>query len=252
MKERYDRFFNSEGIIEENVLNEFSVDLISAGKLLFDLYGSYGEKRYLDQIKAIAHQFALQMRTPSGGFWHKAIYPQQMWLDGLYMHGPFYIRYGVLTNTVASVLDDLVFQFELMYEKANDSATGLLYHAWDEYRQTEMGRSGDGSSANFWSRAMGWYCMALVDVREFHSPDPQWQGYSKRLISLARKLVQPLLNVQDRNPVSGTKFSTKGTGKQLPGKLGFGDVRLLPFQNDPQRVLDRNMRIESGNRTQGV
>ena len=89
VKERYDRFFNSEGIIEEYVLNEFSVDLISAGKLLFDLCGSYGEERYLDQIKAIAHQFTLQMRTPSGGFWHKAIYPQQMWLDGLYMHGPF-------------------------------------------------------------------------------------------------------------------------------------------------------------------
>ncbi|NLL25233.1 MAG: glycosyl hydrolase family 88 [Spirochaetales bacterium] len=212
VKERYDRFFNSEGIIEEYVLNEFSVDLISAGKLLFDLYGSYGEERYLDQIRAIAHQFTLQMRTPSGGFWHKAIYPQQMWLDGLYMHGPFYIRYGVLTNTVASVLDDLVFQFELMYEKANDSATGLLYHAWDEYRQMRWADPDTGLSANFWSRAMGWYCMALVDVLSFIPPDPQWQGYSKRLISLARKLVQPLLNVQDEE--TGLWYQVLDQGKR--------------------------------------
>lgn len=218
VKERYDRFFNSEGIIEEYVLNEFSVDLISAGKLLFDLCGSYGEERYLDQIKAIAHQFTLQMRTPSGGFWHKAIYPQQMWLDGLYMHGPFYIRYGVLTNTVASVLDDLVFQFELMYEKANDSATGLLYHAWDEYRQMRWADPDTGLSANFWSRAMGWYCMALVDVLSFIPPILNGRGIQSASSPLPASWSNRFSMSKMRKPVSGIRFSTKGRGETTTWK----------------------------------
>ena len=105
-------------------------------------------------------------RTSEGGFWHKKIYPNQMWLDGLYMASPFLAEYALKMNEHA-LFDDVANQIILMAKHGLDSQTGLYYHAWDESKEQRWANKLTGQSPNFWSRSMGWYMMALVDVLEF-------------------------------------------------------------------------------------
>ena len=87
----------------------------------------------------------------------------QMWLDGLYMVEPFYAAYSNMTGQ-AQYFDDIVFQFSLMEKVALDKKTGLLFHGWDESKMQQWANPVTGQSPEFWSRAMGWYMMGLVDV----------------------------------------------------------------------------------------
>jgi unsaturated rhamnogalacturonyl hydrolase len=132
-------------------------------------------------------------RTREGGFWHKEIYPWQMWLDGLYMAGPFYAQYAVAHNDTAA-LSDAVRQFRYVHAHTKDQRTGLLYHAWDESRLQRWADPQTGRSPNFWSRAMGWYMMALVDVLDIL---PAGHPGRAELIGLLQDAAPGIANHQD-------------------------------------------------------
>jgi unsaturated rhamnogalacturonyl hydrolase len=158
------------------------------------LYKKYGEEKYRIAIEKLRRQLYSHPRTNSGGFWHKQIYPWQMWLDGLYMQGPFYARYAAEYGNDAD-FDDVIHQFTLIESKTRDSGTGLLYHAWDESRKQPWANPDTGCSPHFWGRALGWYCMALADTLDFIPPScPQ---HTETLAAIARRLVTPLLKYQD-------------------------------------------------------
>jgi unsaturated rhamnogalacturonyl hydrolase len=202
VKAMYDTVIDADGRILAYKVDEFNLDQINAGKLLFDLYRETGERRYRVAIETLHTQMRNQPRTASGGFWHKKIYPHQMWLDGVYMAEPFNARYirecGPEADAGANGYDydDVVLQFRLMAEKARDPKTGLLYHAWDESRKQRWANPQTGCSPHFWGRALGWYCMALVDTLDII---PQECLRSRDVLAeIARSLVEPLLKVQDR------------------------------------------------------
>jgi len=110
-------------------------------------------------------------RTLEGGLWHKAIYPWQMWLDGLYMGQPFNAEYASTFKKDPKTFDDIINQFVWMEKNTRDEKTGLLYHAWDESKGMKWSNDVTGRSPHFWSRAMGWYAMALVEVPDFLPKD---------------------------------------------------------------------------------
>lgn len=197
VKEAYDEFYTDEGTLERYRVEEFSMDQLSPAKVLIDLWQLTGEQKYRSAIEKVATQLALHPRTESGGFWHKQIYPHQVWLDGIYMYGAFYLRHAIMNESIEACLEDLVFQFEHLFEKTHDAKTGLLHHAWDEFRQMGWCDLETGLSECFWSRGLGWYCMALVDVLDFIPIDTRWDGYRNRLIGLAEQLVEPVMRVQD-------------------------------------------------------
>lgn len=199
VQQQYDAFLNSDGTIKGYSIEEYSLDQVSPGKVFFDLYALTGDGRYRSYLDVLFRQLVSQPRTNSHGFWHKQIYPNQMWLDGLYMQGTFYLRYAVLNNMVRECLDDLVSQCELIFEKTYDQETGLLFHAWDESKQMAWSDPITGLSQCFWSRALGWYCMALVDIADFIPQEAIYDSYKNRLLNLAKALVRPLLSVQDRD-----------------------------------------------------
>jgi unsaturated rhamnogalacturonyl hydrolase len=151
-----------DGTIRGYRTDEFNLDQINAGKILLELAAEYGDPRYAAAAKTLRAQLAGQPRTAAGGFWHKKIYPFQMWLDGLYMQAPFAVRWG-LENGDAELVDDACEQLLLVEEKTRDPAGGLLYHAWDESRKQLWSDPDNGRSPHAWGRAMGWYSMALVD-----------------------------------------------------------------------------------------
>ncbi len=192
-----DHFINPQGAIRSYRVDEFNLDQINPGRLLFSIYRRTSEARYATAIQTLVDQLQRQMRTPSGGYWHKQIYPNQMWLDGLYMAEPFHAEYAASFDKPA-LFDDIVYQFVLMEQHARDPRTGLLYHGWDESKAQKWANPETGCSPHFWGRAMGWYVMALVDVLDF-LPD----GYAGRqtLIDILNRLAHALTRYQD--PASG-------------------------------------------------
>lgn len=196
VNEMYDSKINKDGSIISYRIDEFNLDQINPGKQLFNLLEDYGEAKYKVALDLLRNQLEHHPRTNSGGFWHKQIYPFQMWLDGLYMQGPFYARY-VLNFENEEKFDDIVHQFELIYTNARDPHTGLLYHAWDESKKQLWANPKTGCSPHFWGRALGWYCIALVDALDWIPDVPSQKKNRDTLISIIESLIDPILDVQD-------------------------------------------------------
>lgn len=188
-----DALINDDGSISSYKLEKYNIDMVTAGRILFSLYDKTKDEKYMEAMKLLRKQLQEQPRTASGGFWHKKIYPNQMWLDGLYMGEPFYTQYTVRYENGAS-LDDIAKQFELIEQHATDKNTGLLYHGWDESKQMPWADKVTGCSPNFWSRSIGWYMMALVDVLDYF---PEKHPKRKELIRYLNNISESLLKFQD-------------------------------------------------------
>ena len=189
-----DLFVDADGSLRTYQLEEFNLDQINPGKSLFTLWQSTGDRRYALALHTLRRQLAQQPRTPSGGFWHKQIYPNQMWLDGSFMAAPFYAEYALTFNEPAG-FDDVAQQIMLLEEHARDPRTGLLYHAWDESKQQRWADPVTGCSPHFWGRAMGWYAMALVDVLDYL---PRDHAARSMICAILNRLVEAVAPVQDQ------------------------------------------------------
>jgi unsaturated rhamnogalacturonyl hydrolase len=190
-----DQLIDKEGNIKGYKLTDFNIDSVNAGKLLFLLYQKTHDERYLTALRSLRLQLQWQPRTHTGGFWHKNIYPWQMWLDGLYMGAPFYAQYAQEFGESTASFNDIAQQFSLIDSKTRDAKTGLLYHAWDESHLQQWANKTTGTSPHFWSRSMGWYAMALVDVLDYF---PAEHPQRAELIRLLNELAEALLKVQDK------------------------------------------------------
>jgi len=197
VRRNMDRFIDNSGTIVGYKRDEFNLDQITQGRLLFPLFARTKDPRYRSAIETLRAQLRSQPRTSEGGFWHKQIYPQQMWLDGLYMAEPFYVTFAKTFGDTAAFTDAL-HQFLLLASRARDPRTGLVYHAWDASHSQPWADSLTGNSPNFWGRAVGWYLMAAMDVLdEVPSAHPDRVA----LLEVVRELADAVARVQ--NPVSG-------------------------------------------------
>jgi unsaturated rhamnogalacturonyl hydrolase len=151
--------------------NEFNIDNVNAGKALFTLFARTAEPRFRLAIEAQHSQLERHPRTQSGNYWHKKIYPHQVWLDGLYMAQPFRCAYARQSGR-HDIFTDVLTQFANVRATMRDEATGLYYHGWDESRTERWSNPQTGCSPCFWGRAMGWFMMALVDCLELFADIP--------------------------------------------------------------------------------
>ncbi len=172
------------GSIPTLKVDEYELDNILLGRQLLLLYGVTQNQRYLTAAGVLYRQLLHQPRNASGGFWHKEIYPNQMWLDGLYMAEPFYAEYASIAHQPEKFAD-ITRQFVLMAQHARDPKTGLLYHGWDESKQQRWANKQTGDSSQIWARGMGWYMMALVDTIPYYPEDNP--GRQQLLAILARE-----------------------------------------------------------------
>jgi unsaturated rhamnogalacturonyl hydrolase len=197
VRENVDRFVQTDGSIATYRTDEFNLDQINMGRALFALWDRTKDARYRTALQTLRNQLATQPRTSEGGFWHKKIYPSQMWLDGLYMAEPFYAEF-IRRFGPSSDYDDVTRQFLLVARHARDPRTGLFYHAWDETRSQLWADPITGNSKNFWGRAMGWYLMAAMDVLE---QLPQKHPDRGALLKTVEDLADAVARLQD--PVTG-------------------------------------------------
>lgn len=160
---------DEEGAITGFDPAEYNIDNVKPAKVFFPLYDRTGEERFRRAIETQIDQLRTHPRTQSGNYWHKQIYPWQVWLDGLYMAQPLVTAQAVATGDRAA-WEDVVHQFIQVRDHLRDPRTGLYYHGWDESRQERWADPQTGLSACFWGRAMGWFMMAMVDCIELAAP----------------------------------------------------------------------------------
>ena len=193
IKASMDRFLNEDGNVSGYDAGEMNLDNINPAKVFLLLFKETGEAKYKKAADTLRYQIGKQPRTHSGGFWHKRIYPHQMWLDGVYMSSPFYAEYAAMFNE-PEAFDIIAKQAMLLWEHAKDPATGLLYHAWDESHGMKWADDVTGCSPNFWGRSIGWYIMALVDVLDYF---PSEHTMRMDLVDIIKNLSKAIAAVQD-------------------------------------------------------
>ncbi len=121
-----DYFVSEDGSIKSYDPNEHNLDHVNAGKTLFDLYKLTGKEKYRKAIDTVYSQLKTQPRTSTGNFWHKAIYPNQIWLDGLYMAQPFYMQYELTYNEGKKLPGQLPAVSECLQPHAGSAQWSLL------------------------------------------------------------------------------------------------------------------------------
>ncbi|MCM1438338.1 MAG: glycoside hydrolase family 88 protein [Roseburia sp.] len=160
-----DYYVFEDGTIRGYKLETYNLDNLNEGRILFDLYKETGKEKYRKAIALLYRQIVEQPRTAYGNFWHKAIYPEQVWLDGMYMSEVFYTRY--VAEVGNGDFTEIVKQFKSVFDNMYDKEKRLYYHGWDCSKQAFWADRQTGLSKNFWLRSIGWYCVALTDVLSY-------------------------------------------------------------------------------------
>ena len=163
----YDTMIDENGRIHKYKVSNYSTDHICPGRTLFQLYDLTGKEKYRMAMDTLYTQIQGMPRTPEGGFWHKKVYPDQMWLDGLYMAQPFYAEYTsryVPENERLANYVDITRHFLIVAGHTFDYETGLYRHAWDSSHKMFWADPRTGQSDHAWGRALGWYCMGIVET----------------------------------------------------------------------------------------
>ncbi len=190
-----DSIINKDGEIYMYDAKSLNIDFINSGKVLFDIYRKTGNQKYKKAMDLLIDQLKNQPRTSEGGFWHKKIYPDQIWLDGIYMASPFMAQYGTEFNQ-PEWTDEAIHQITLCYKRTIDEKTGLLYHAWDESKHQRWANPETGHSPNFWGRSIGWFFMATVDALDYI---PENHPERSELIKIVRNLTKTMKKYQSKN-----------------------------------------------------
>lgn len=218
-----DSLIDADGRILTMKYLSFNIDNINAGKILFDFYARTGDERYKIAMDTLRKQMQEQPRTSEGGFWHKLRYPHQMWLDGIFMASPYLAQYGS-TFGEPTLQDEAVKQILLIARKTHDPATGLYYHGWDESREQKWANPETGCSPNFWSRSIGWYGAAIVDVLDYL---PQENAGRDSVLQILQGLAQAMVKYQD--PQSGTWYQVTDQGARKGNYLESSATALFVY-----------------------
>ncbi len=202
-----DHYVFEDGSLRGFKEEDYNLDNICEGRVLFDVYRMSHKEKYRKAIETLHGQILRQPRTHEDNFWHKAIYPNQVWLDGLYMAQVFYARYTTDYENGAGYADILK-QFSTVREKMFDPETGLYRHGYDASK-TAFWAGENGCSKNPWLRSLGWFSAALIDVTaEVGDRDPE---FTAKMTAIAQELAKNLLPYIDQE--SGMLW-------QVPNQVG--------------------------------
>jgi len=199
-------FVHPDGSVTDYRLKEYNLDRIFPGRNVMTVYKRNPDPKYKMALDNFIEQLKTHPKTNSGGYWHKQIYPWQMWLDGIFMGSTFMVQYAKEFNA-PEWYDVATAQTKMIYEKTLDPATGLLMHAWDESCQQKWCNPETGQSQYPWSRAMGWYVMAILDILDYLPADHPDRD---DLINILQKTCDALLKVRD--PESGIWYQVLNYG----------------------------------------
>lgn len=178
--------------------NAFNLDNVRPAKFILRMQQYGARKGENIALKTFMKQLLNQPRTREGVFWHKAIYANQVWLDGIFMGLPFYCDYAVKNcspRKARRILDDAVNQMMQTDRRTYDEKTGLWKHAWDETHRQFWANPLTGQSRHTWARALGWYVMAMTECLDVMPDD-----YPRKaeVVALLQKVMKAVVQYQDK------------------------------------------------------
>lgn len=190
-----DYYVFEDGSLRGYEQHTYNLDDICESRVLFDLFERTKKEKYSKAIELTYRHVLRQPRTKEGSFWHKLIYPHQVWLDGLFMAQPFYTRYESLRNNQKNY-EDILNQFKVARNNLFDENHQLYYHGYDASRTAFWADKTTGLSQNFWLRATGWYVVAITDVIGYL--DPSYEPRQSYFFPLLKEAIDGLLSYQDQ------------------------------------------------------
>ncbi|OHE31569.1 MAG: glycosyl hydrolase family 88 [Tenericutes bacterium GWD2_38_27] len=190
-----DFYVFEDGTLRGYHQENYSTDDICESRVLFDLYEITGKEKYSKAIDYTYQQIMHQPRTKEGSFWHKKIYPNQVWLDGLFMAQPFYTLYETFRNKKQNYID-IIHQFKTVRRVMFNPEKKLYYHGYDASKTMFWADPATGLSKNFWLRAMGWYVVGIVDVMGYMDDEKQKKNF---FFPLLKEIIDGLLMYQDQD-----------------------------------------------------
>jgi unsaturated rhamnogalacturonyl hydrolase len=208
-----DRFVQADGTVTSGMGQPFdvalhSLDRIRPAPLLLWLYDRTKEEKYKKAAVFMAGLLDQQPKTSDGGYWHRQTYPNQMWLDGIYMADVFGAEYAGMMKDPKH-FDEAVKQILLIAKHTRDEKTGLFYHGWDETKTRPWANKDTGASPEFWGRAMGWYGMAMADVLEWLPADHPGRAEVQKVF---KGFCEAVAKVQDKETGMWWQILDKPTG----------------------------------------
>lgn len=218
-----DHFVREDGTIKDYDQEHYNIDHLNNGKVLLTIYRVTGKEKYKKAVQLLRKQLIAHPRTKEGGFWHKQIYPWQMWLDGLYMGQPFYAEYAQVFGE-DTIFTDVARQFVLMEKNSRDPKTGLLYHGYDESREQQWADKKTGKSPHFWARALGWYGVAMVDALDYFPTDHPGR---QQIIDILKRFATAVVKVQDAK--SGMWYDIVDLPNRKPNYLESSATAMLSY-----------------------
>ena len=210
-----DSFISEDGSIRTYSPEKHTLDDINEGRVLFALYRATGKEKYRLAANRLHSALDQQPRTAEGSWWHKEIYPDQVWLDGIYMAQPFAALYEKTFGT--GNFEDILKQVSLVREHMRDPETGLYYHGYDASRKAFWCDPETGLSQSFWLRAIGWFSVALADLCEIlprkdsAGLQPVFSRLMEDLLPFADPETGMYYQVVDRPDVAGNYLETSGS-----------------------------------------
>lgn len=254
-------YITEDGTIDYYEKEEYNIDSICPGRVLFFAYEETKDEKYKKAMDILYSQLASHPRTKSNNFWHKKIYPNQIWLDGLFMAQPFYMQYETNMGSKGNYVD-IINQFKNTREFLYNREKGLYYHGYDEARIQPWADKKTGLSKNFWLRAMGWYVLGIIDTME--ETDERIFEYYKDLEALFKEAIKGILAYQDKESnlfyqlidkrdVKGNYLETSGSAMIAAAILKACRMRvLLPHKYQSigeeifQAIIDQKLVKEDG------
>lgn len=254
----FDTIVRTDGSVLTYRKEKYNLDHVCPGRALFEIHGRTGEERYKKVLDTLYAQLRKQPRNADGVFWHKEVYPNQVWLDGLYMAEPFYAEYAGKYLSGAdydAAVADIVNQFVVAAGHTFDPATGLYRHAYDDSRAMFWCDPVTGQSAHAWCRAMGWYAMAIVETLQYLDVNERTQpmvDLLNRIYEVLPRYADPATGmwyqVLDQPGRAGNYLESTGSAMfvyaQLKGvRLGYLPAERLPeAMKAYERLVDRFVR----------
>ena len=236
VKNYIDYYVDEDGNILGYNKENYSTDDVAESRILFDLYKNYGEEKYKKAIELSYSQILTHPRTKEGNFWHKKIYPNQVWLDGLYMMQVFYMRYETVFNGYKNY-QDIKRQYQNVRNIMFNEKKGLHYHGYDSSREAFWCDKETGLSKNFWLRACGWHLVSLVDVlgymdEQIYEDYAFYKSLLKETVDGILKYLDKESNmfyqVVDKGTKEGNYLETSGSAMVAYALLKGVRLRVLP------------------------
>ncbi len=206
------------------------LDSICESRILFDLYEYTDNAKYLTAIEYTKDTLYRMNKTSNGyNYWHKYSYPNQVWLDGMYMYVPFLARYSLLKND-SSIFDDIKHQYEFIREKMYDSSKKLYYHGYDDSDEKIFWAQANGCSRSFWLRSMGWYITSLADLLEYVPENNSNRGY---FVNLYKEAIDGILQYKDSSSNMFYQVIDKaGEGANVPYVVYLAPLKNKKYSTD--------------------